>query len=62
MEKRRQLVEDKKKDKKAKLQAKKQKQDDRFFFQISKNLIGLEPDLIYGSNLVTVFLLPRNKK
>ncbi len=50
VEKRKQLVENKEKDKEAKLLAHKEKQDDRYFLQVSKNLMRLGPDLIYGPN------------
>lgn len=43
-------MENKEKDKEAKQLAQKEKQDDRYFFQISKNLMRLGPDLIYGPN------------
>lgn len=62
IEKRRQLAENKKREKEAKVEARKQKQDDRFFFQVSKDLMRLGPDLIYGPNLVAPRSLPKNKK
>ena len=61
VEKRRQLAENKKQEKEAKVEARKQKQDDRFFFQVSKDLMRLGPDLIYGPNLVAPQSLPKNK-
>ena len=48
VEERRQVVENKRKDKEAKKLAQKEKQDDRYFLQVSKNLLRLGPDLIYG--------------
>ena len=62
VEKRRRLAESKKKEKEAKSQAKKEKQDDRLFFLVSKDLMRLGPDLIYGPNPVISCLLPKNKK
>ena len=62
VEKRRRLAENKRKEKEAKSQAKKEKQDDRLFFLASKDLMRLGPDLIYGPNLVTPLSLPKNKK
>ena len=53
MEKRRQLAENKKKEKEARSQVRKEKQNDRLFFQVSKDLIRFEPDLIYVLDLVT---------
>ena len=50
VEKRRQLAENKEKDREAKRLAQKEKQDDRYFLQVSKNLMRLGPDLIYGPN------------
>ena len=50
VEKKRQLAENKEKDKEAKRLAQKEKQDDRYFLQVSKNLMRLGPDLIYGPN------------
>ena len=47
VEKRRRLVENKKKGKEAKSQARKEKQDDQLFFLVSKDLMRLGPDLIY---------------
>lgn len=35
------------------MQAKKQKQDDRYFLQVSKDLMRLGPELIYGPNSST---------
>ncbi len=61
-EKRRQLAENRKKEKEAKSLAKKKKQDDRLFFLVSKDLMRLGPDLIYGLNPVTPRSLPKNKK
>ena len=58
VEKRRQLVENKKREKEAKVEARKQKQDDR----LSKDLMRLGPDLIYGPNLVAPRSLSKNKK
>ena len=49
-EKRRQLAENKKKEKEAKSQAKKEKQHDRFFLLVSKDLMRLGLGLIYGPN------------
>ncbi len=62
VEKRKQLAENKKRKKEAKVEARKQKQDDRFFFQVSKDLMQLGPDVIYGPNFVIPQSLPRNKK
>ena len=62
VEKRRQLAENKKQEKEAKVEARKQKRNDRFFFQVSKDLMRLGPDLIYGPNLVAPRSLPKNKK
>ena len=53
VEERRQLAENKRKDKEAKKQAQKERQDDRYFFQVSKTLMRLGPDLIYGPNLIS---------
>ena len=50
VEDRRQLAENKKKDKEAKQLAQKEKQDNCHFFQASKNLMRLGPDLVYGPN------------
>ncbi len=47
---RRQLAENKRKDKEAKKLAQKEKQAIRYFLQVSKNFMQLVPDLIYGSN------------
>ena len=62
MEKRKGLAENKQKEKEAKSQARKEKQDDRLFFLVSKDLMRLGPDLIYGPNPVTPRPLPKNKK
>ncbi len=62
IEKRRQLAENKKREKEAKVEVKEQKQDDRFFFQVSKVLMRQGPDLIYGSSFVILQSLPKNKK
>ena len=62
MKKRKQPAENKKKEKEAKSQAKKEKQDDWLFFLISKNLIQLLPDLIYGLHPVIPRHLSKNKK
>ncbi len=62
VEKRKQLAENKKREKEAKVEVRKQKQDDWFFFQVSKELMRLGLDLIYGLNLVISQSLPRNKK
>ena len=61
VEKRRHLAENTKKEKEAKTQARKEKHDNRLFFFVSKDLMLLEPDLIYGSNPVTPRFLPKNK-
>ncbi len=53
VEERRQLAENKRKDKEAKKLAQKERQDDRYFFQVSKTLMPLGPDLIYGPNLIS---------
>ena len=55
MEKRRQPAENKKKEKEARSQVRKEKQNDRLFFQVSKDLMRFEPepDLIYVPDLVT---------
>ena len=50
VEERRQLVENKREAKETKKLAQKEKQDDRYFLQVSKNLMRLGPDLIYGPN------------
>ncbi len=50
VEDRRQLAENKKKDKEAKQSAQKEKQDNCCFLQASKDLRQLGPDLIYGPN------------
>ncbi len=50
VEDRKQLAENKKKDKEAKQSAQKEKQDNRYFFQASKDLIRLGPYWIYGPN------------
>ncbi len=50
VEKRRRPAENKKKEKEAKSQARKKKQDDQLFFMVSKGLMRLGPDLIYGPN------------
>ena len=62
VEKRRELADSKKKEKEAKSQAKKEKQDDRVFSLVLKDLIRLGPDLIYGSSPVSPRLLQKNKK
>ena len=41
---------------------KKHKQDDHFFFQVSKNLMQLGLDLVYGPNLITICSQTKNKK
>ncbi len=62
VEKRRRLAENKKKKKEAKSEARKEKQNDRLFFLVSKDRVRLGPDLIYGLNPVTPWSLPKNKK
>ena len=62
VEKRRQLAENKKKEKEARSQVRKEKQNDRLFSQVSKDLMRLGPDLIYGPYLVTSRSLPKNKQ
>ncbi len=62
MEKRKRLAENKKKEKEAKSQAKKEKRDDRLFFLVSRDLMRLGPDLIYRPNPVTPRPLLKNKK
>ena len=62
VEKRRQLAENKKKEKEARSQVRKEKQNYRLFSQVSKDLMRLGPDLIYGPDLVTARSLPKNKK
>ena len=62
VEKRKRLAKNKKKEKESKSQAEKEKQDDRLFFWVSKNLMRLGPDLIYGLNPITPRSLPKNKK
>ncbi len=62
VEKRGRLAENKKKGKEAKSKAGKEKQNDRLFFLVSKDLIQLGLDLIYGTNPVTSRPLPKNKK
>lgn len=55
MEEKKQLVENKRKDKKAKKLAQKEKQDNQSFFQVSKSLIRLGHNLIYKFNpLITL--------
>ncbi len=54
VEKRRRVAENKKKEKEAKSKARKKKPDDRLFFLVSKDLMRLGPDLIYGPNPVTL--------
>lgn len=48
VEERRRLAEKKKKDKEAKAEEKRQKQENRDFLVVTKNLMRLGPDLIYG--------------
>ncbi len=62
LDKRRQLAENKKREKKAKVEARKQKPNDQFFFQVSNDLMRVALDLIYGLNLVIPQSLPKNKK
>ncbi len=50
VEDRRQLAENKKKDKEAKQSAQKEKQDNCYFLQASKDLMPIGPDLIYKPN------------
>ena len=49
VEDRRRLAENKKKDKEAKQSVQKDKQNSRYFLQVSRDLMRLGPDLIYGS-------------
>ncbi len=51
VENRRQLAENKKKNKEAKQSAQKEKQNNRYFFQASKDCMQLGTDLIYEPNL-----------
>ena len=62
VEKRRKLTNSKKKEKEAKSQAKKEKQDDQVFSLVLKDLIQLGPNLIYGSSLVSSRLSQKKKK
>ena len=62
VEKRRELADNKKKEKEAKLHAKKEKQDHRLFSLVSIDLMRLGPDLIYGPNPVIPRLSQKNKK
>ena len=48
VEKRRQVAENRKKETEAKKLAQKEKKDNRYFLQVSKDLMQLGPDLIYG--------------
>ena len=48
VEKRRELAEEKKRDKEAKIEEKRQKQRYRDFFAVTKSLMRLGPDLLYG--------------
>ncbi len=48
VEKRRELAEDKKRDKEAKIEEKRQKQGNRDFLAATKSLMRLGPDLLYG--------------
>ena len=50
VEKRRQLVESKKREKETKSQSRKEKQNDQLFLLISKDLMQLSPCLIYKPN------------
>ena len=50
VEERKQLAKNKRKDKEAKKLAQKERQANRYFLQVSKNLMRLAPDLIYGPN------------
>ena len=50
VEKRRQLAKNIEKDREAKRLAQNEKQDNRYFLQVSKNLMRLGPDLIYKTN------------
>lgn len=51
VEKRKQLVENKRKDKNAKKLAQKKRQINWYFFQVSKTFMQLGPNLIYRTNL-----------
>ncbi len=59
VKKRRELADSKKKEKEAKSQAKKEKQDDRVFSLVLKDLMRLGPDLIYGSSPISPRLLQK---
>ena len=59
VEKKKQLAENKRKDKEVKKLAQKEKQANRYFLQISKNLMQLGSDLIYGPN--SLILLKKTK-
>ncbi len=48
VEKRRELAEEKKRDKEAKIKEKSQKQGNRDFLAVTKCLMRLGPDLLYG--------------
>ena len=48
VEKRRELAEEKKRDKEAKIEEKRQKQGNREFVTVTKSLMRLGPDLLYG--------------
>ena len=50
LEDRRWLAENKKKNKEAKQSAQKEKQNNCYFLQVSRDLMRLGPDLVYGSN------------
>ena len=48
LEKRRELAKEKKRDKKAKIEEKRQKQEYQDFFTVTKSLMQLGPDLLYS--------------
>ena len=50
VESRRQLAENKKKNKEAKQSAQKEKQDNYYFIQVSRDFMRLRPDLVYRFN------------
>ena len=62
MKKRKQLAENKKKEKGAKSQARKEKKKDQLFFFVSENLMQLKPDLMYKPNSIIPRILPKYKK
>ena len=59
VEDRRQLAENEKKDQEAKTSAQKEKQDNPYFLQASKDFMRLGPDLIYGPNPSVSLKIPK---